>query len=119
MPSSAATSIRSSSPSSPKTRPPLSPASNPNSAHPMALPNKLNALYLQLKRTLWAAGIATAERDARIIIRQHTDLDWADLIANPDAPIPKTKLPRIEFDIERRLSGMPVSRMYGERAFWG
>jgi release factor glutamine methyltransferase len=85
----------------------------------MALPHKLSALYLHLKRTLWAAGVETAERDARIIIRQHTDLDWADLIATPDAPISKTKLPRIEFDIERRLSGMPVSRMYGERAFWG
>lgn len=85
----------------------------------MPLPHKLSALYLHLKRTLWAAGVTTAERDARIIIREHTNLDWADLIANPETAIPKTKLPRIEFDIERRLSGMPVSRMYGERAFWG
>lgn len=85
----------------------------------MHLPSRLAHLYLHLKQSLLAAGIDTAERDARLIIRQHTNLDWADLVASPEEKIGHEALKKIEFDFERRLSGMPISRMYGERAFWG
>ncbi|NCC21446.1 MAG: peptide chain release factor N(5)-glutamine methyltransferase [Alphaproteobacteria bacterium] len=85
----------------------------------MSLPNRLTPLYHHLRHSFWSAGIETADLDARIIIRYHTQLDWGDLITNPDAKISPSKLARIEFDVERRLSGEPVSRIYNTREFWG
>jgi release factor glutamine methyltransferase len=85
----------------------------------MSLPTKLTPLYHHLRHSFWSAGIETADLDARIIIRYHTGLDWGDLITNPDAKISPSKLARIEFDVERRLSGEPVSRIYSTREFWG
>ncbi len=85
----------------------------------MTLPNKLTPLYHHLRQSFWSAGIETADLDARLIIRHHTKLDWGDLVTSPDEKISPSKLARIEFDVERRLSGEPVSRIYSTREFWG
>lgn len=85
----------------------------------MSLPNRLNLLYQHIRHSLWSAGIETADLDARIIIRHHTALDWSDFLTNSDALIGTDKLMKIEFDIERRMSGEPVSRIYSKREFWG
>lgn len=85
----------------------------------MSLPRTLASLHRHLRRGLEAAGIDMADLDARLIIRRHTGLDWADVIARPETEIESRKLARIEVDIERRLSGMPVSRIFGSREFWG
>ncbi len=85
----------------------------------MSLPNRLATLHQTLRQSLWSAGIDTADLDARLIIRNHTGYDWGDLVAHPEAKIDARQLMRIEFDIERRLSGEPVSRIFGKREFWG
>lgn len=85
----------------------------------MNLPSRLSHLYMHLKQALLAAGIDTAERDTRLMIRRHTGFDWSDFVTSPEQGVTRDHLSLIESDVERRLSGMPLSRMYGERGFWG
>ena len=86
---------------------------------PMSLPNRLAELYRQLRQNLWAAGVVTADRDARVIISNHTGFEWADIVAREQSEISPANLERIAADVERRIAGEPVSRIYGERQFWG
>lgn len=56
------------------------------------------------------------ELEARIILKQRVGIDWASIIANPDQTI-ETDL--ILKDFESRKAGKPLSRIYGQREFWG
>jgi release factor glutamine methyltransferase len=85
----------------------------------MPLPSRLNELYKQLRQRLQSAGVQTADRDARIIIHNHTGLEWTDIIAGADQRILSEQLQAIANDADRRIAGEPVSRIYGERGFWG
>ncbi len=79
----------------------------------------LSDLYDSLRQSLCAAGISTADKDARIIIQHYTGYEWADIIARPDQIIAKGALKAIINDAQRRINGEPVSRIYGTREFWG
>lgn len=85
----------------------------------MELPDRLDELYKTLRQNLRSAGIPNADRDARLIINNHTQFEWADIMARGDERIAANVLMLIEADTERRLAGEPVSRIYGERSFWG
>ena len=85
----------------------------------MQLPDRLDELYKTLRQNLRSAGIPNADRDARLIINNHTQFEWADIMARGDERIAANLLTLIEADAERRLAGEPVSRIYGERSFWG
>ncbi len=81
----------------------------------------LGRVYRNLVDKLSLNGEAadTAEREARIIVEQRTDYGWSDLIASPDKLISDAEYALIESDIEKRCSGVPLSRIYGMREFWG
>ena len=85
----------------------------------MKFPDQLSDLYKYMQAELVRAGIQTASQDARMIIQKHTGYEWADIIASPDIKIKKEALIEIEKDILRRINGEPVSRILGEREFWG
>ena len=78
----------------------------------MALLNSLGALYRHM------AGQVT-DLEARFIIKKRVNLDWASIIAHPDKIITADELEIIQKDMDRRLAGEPLSRIYGEREFWG
>ena len=57
--------------------------------------------------------------EARRIIEARTAYRWADIMAQPEAVIELQALALIESDMQRRIAGEPLSRIYGMREFWG
>ena len=65
------------------------------------------------------AGIDTPDLDARMILEQRIDLSLSDIIARPHHILSEAHAAQIQKDTQERLSGKPVSRIFGEREFWG
>ncbi len=84
----------------------------------MELPNTLAALHKEITRQFDVGGIDTPELDARLIIQKRTRYEWADLMSAPDAVIASAQLLQINDDFDARLTGKPLSRIYGEKEFW-
>lgn len=78
----------------------------------MALPSTLSDLYTVLKKKL-------PDLDARWIIEKRSGFDFSDLIARGDEKISDEILFLISSDLEARLSGKPLSKIYGEKEFFG
>ena len=78
---------------------------------------KLSLLYQDLCTALGKTD--TPELEARIVLKERTELDWSDVIARPDTEISSDIAQLIDSDVERRLAGEPLSRIYGRREFWG
>lgn len=66
-----------------------------------------------------AAGVETPALDARILMRQGGDFSDADLISSAQSPLSPQVIEKLEEFLRRRLEGEPVSRILGEREFWG
>ena len=66
-----------------------------------------------------AAGIDTAELDARLIAQQSFGIDSMTLVRREREAIPVEWAEALEAAALRRLAGEPVSRILGEREFWG
>ncbi len=73
----------------------------------------LKELYQKLSKTL------KSDFEARLIIEERTGISWLDIISKPDSIISDEQYSNIMSDIEQRLSGKPLSRIYGKREFWG
>lgn len=84
-----------------------------------ALPDTLGELFKALRMILDEGGILTAELEARLIIEKRAGYQWADLIAKPLESVGAQALALIFSDVQERLAGKPLSRIYGEREFWG
>lgn len=78
----------------------------------MSLPKKLSELYAALKKEL-------PDLDARWMIEKRTGFDFSDLITKPDEEISSDVLTHIQNDLNERLSGRPLSKIYGEKEFFG
>lgn len=65
------------------------------------------------------AGCETARLDARLLLERASGLTQADLVARPDVPLGQTVLARFAAMVARREAGEPVSRILGEREFYG
>ena len=65
------------------------------------------------------AGIDTAELDARLLAQQSFGIDSMALVRREREPIPAEWAAGLERAALRRLAGEPVSRIIGEREFWG
>ena len=65
------------------------------------------------------AGIASADEDARILVLAAAELSWVQLIADPDLPLGEAAQARLAALAQRRLAHEPVSRILGQREFWG
>ncbi|MGQ0526757.1 MAG: peptide chain release factor N(5)-glutamine methyltransferase [Alphaproteobacteria bacterium] len=79
----------------------------------MNVPQNLGALY-----QICCAALKN-DLEARFMLESRGGFSWADIIAHPDKPVPAPVLEILKRDLERRLSGMTLSRIYGERQFYG
>ena len=73
----------------------------------------------QLARRFSAAGLASPDLDARLMVLAATGLSHAALIAAPGTVIAGERLRDLEAMAERRLARQPVSRILGRREFYG
>jgi release factor glutamine methyltransferase len=67
---------------------------------------------------LGAAGIESAELDARVLLAHALGRNAAQLIAAADEPLPVEAVARADHLVRRRLAGEPVARIVGRREFW-
>jgi release factor glutamine methyltransferase len=65
-----------------------------------------------------AAGIETAQRDARLLMLEAAGLVHADLVRAPREPLGEEAARRLTQHVTRRLSREPVARILGEWEFW-
>lgn len=68
---------------------------------------------------LRAAGIEDAGRDARLLVGAATGLSQAELILELTMPVPAAAVARLAAMLRRRAACEPVSRILGEREFYG
>ena len=67
---------------------------------------------------LWAAGVAQALLDARLLLMAATGLGVEDVIRDPDAELSAAHAAAYAAMIARRVAREPVSRILGRREFW-
>jgi release factor glutamine methyltransferase len=70
-------------------------------------------------RMLRQAGIETPELDARLLLCHAASLSYEDYVAGFDHALPPDAAAGFGAFIERRLAGVPVSRILGIREFYG
>ena len=80
---------------------------------------RLEAIFRDTVRLLAAAGIPGPGLDARMLVCAATGLGHERLIGEPDRPVTESEALRLEGMVARRLDREPVSRILGEREFWG
>jgi release factor glutamine methyltransferase len=66
-----------------------------------------------------AAGIESAELDARLLIGAALALDLTGLITSANRTLDPEELVHLESLVTRRLQGEPIARILGEKEFWG
>ncbi len=81
--------------------------------------NSLADIHRQARARLTAAGIETADLDARLLVEWVTGYDRLEAIRNPDRPIEQPVLRRLDDILSRRINGESVHRIIGKRAFFG
>jgi release factor glutamine methyltransferase len=72
-----------------------------------------------LAKELDAAGLESAELDARILIGEVVRLDLTGLIASASRSITAAEAARLETFARRRIAGEPVARILSRKEFWG
>ncbi len=83
----------------------------------------MNAPMKGLYRDIWAkfkqAGLESPELEARILLKNALKVSDSDLIAGIERVASAAEGKQIESLANRRLAGEPISRIFGEREFWG
>ncbi|HEY8189992.1 MAG TPA: HemK/PrmC family methyltransferase, partial [Micavibrio sp.] len=87
----------------------------------------LNRLYLSVRRVLKDHGIEKPDLEARLLLKYGLGVTDADIISSSSSILPPagdadsgfSRDDRIAALIQRRLSGEPLSRIFGIREFWG
>ncbi len=77
------------------------------------------ALLSEARTRLRAAGIDTADLDARLLVASLLGLTAARLIVDGDRAVGEGEAERVAAAVSRRAAGEPVGRILGEREFWG
>lgn len=74
-------------------------------------------------RTAWARfrelGLESGELDARLILCAAADCSDLNFITDPDVELTGAQLKKFDAYVARRSAREPVSRLLGEREFWG
>ncbi len=73
---------------------------------------------LALAARLRAAGIDSADADARLLIAHALGIDRVRLLADGERSLDAAELKAIEALAQRRASREPVARIIGEKEFW-
>ena len=74
---------------------------------------------LAVRRALEAAGVEGAALDARLLVRHALGLTALELACEPGEPVGEAGAPALRELLGRRLAGVPVARLVGEKEFWG
>ena len=59
------------------------------------------------------------ENDARYVLKYRAGIAYSDLITKADMQVAQDIASKIDADIRQIQSGKPLSKIYGEREFWG
>jgi len=79
----------------------------------------LGELLQQATQRLSMAGICDARRDARLLIGELLEISQATMIGFPETAISADHVGIVNSAIERRVKREPVSRILGQREFFG
>lgn len=79
----------------------------------------MGAAWRSVRDLFRRAGIDTAELDARIFAEAAFGMDRLTLVNREREQAPPEQLKALEALAARRLKGEPVSRIIGEKEFWG
>jgi release factor glutamine methyltransferase len=79
----------------------------------------VRGLLDRARKSLTASGIETAALDARLLLQHASGLAYERIVAEPDAPIADGEVQLLDILVQRRLAFEPVSRIVGEREFYG
>lgn len=82
-------------------------------------PVTVSGKQAELRARLAAAGAPTPDLDARLLVLQATGLSHEALIAEPGRLLDPRQAQHLESLARRRLAREPVSRIAGEREFYG
>eukprot|EP00439_Symbiodinium_sp_Y106_P087707 s1_g243.t1 len=77
------------------------------------------AIYRDLLDQFRSAELASPDLDARLLMAAAVGVDDVALIADPDQLVDAQHVDVLQGYAGRRLAGEPVSRILGEREFWG
>jgi release factor glutamine methyltransferase len=86
---------------------------------PDATTTTLGEAVLAAQRMLSGAGIEDAGRDARLLAAAAAAVTTADIIAHPERPLSADVQAKLAAMLARRGAHEPVSRILGEREFYG
>lgn len=78
----------------------------------------VGALRRRAAATLRAAGIESAELDARVLLAHVLGVRSARLLAEPEAAVQEDAAARFDAAVVRRAAGEPVARIVGVKEFW-
>ena len=73
----------------------------------------------RVARALAAAGLSDALTEARWLMRQALALDTAALLSRGDQPLSDAEIAAVTAFLERRVRHEPLSRIAGQREFYG
>ncbi|MCP8938952.1 peptide chain release factor N(5)-glutamine methyltransferase [Alsobacter sp. SYSU M60028] len=94
------------------------PAAGGGETHGIAASTTRLAALKTLGEVFRAAGIATAQRDARLLLLDAAGLSHPDLIRAPREALGPRVAAKLASHVSRRLTREPVARILGEWEFW-
>lgn len=71
------------------------------------------------RRLLRDYKLENADLDARLLVEWATQTTRKDALLTPERFLPEDQVEKLHVAVEKRLSGMPVHRILGEREFYG
>jgi release factor glutamine methyltransferase len=86
---------------------------------PLEIPMTLGGAARAAQQALSAAGVEDPGRDARLITAAAAGVSTAEIIGRPEQQVSSEAQARLRQMIERRCAREPVSRILGEREFYG
>ena len=78
----------------------------------------LSDLQTAITKKLFDSGIETSSLDSRIILKEVFCFDEKELILNSQLIVPDNKINEVDKILSRRVSGEPVSKIFGKRDFY-
>ncbi len=79
----------------------------------------MQSLYRHIREQFKKSGIENPDLEARLILKQALNVPDADFITGAEKNISMQESSAIESFVQRRLAGEPLSKIFGEKEFWG
>lgn len=76
-------------------------------------------LYRQVRNQFRQAGLVTPDLDAKLLVSAGLGVSVSDLVFNETDEVGSEGIDVVQHHAEKRLGGMPVGRILGEREFYG